>query len=145
MVGPVTRAYDRIRPLGKRKDEGETGEVGNVLDVPSLAAHEKGYVAPLSTGPSVPEFTVSADTEGARITTKQTLRNVTIELVDSHGTTVSQVVVKEVHPPKTESDEPALFPFPATAKSKDASGFRIRLASGEVHSLDYLGTWPSPY
>ncbi len=145
MVGPVTRAYDRIRPLGKRKDEGETGEVGNVLDVPSLAAHEKSYVAPLSTGPAVPEFTVSADTEGARITTKQTLRNVTIELVDSHGTTVSQVVVKEVHPPKTESDEPALFPFPATAKSKDASGFRIRLASGEVHSLDYLGTWPSPY
>ncbi len=136
MVGPVTRAYDRVRPLGKRKLEAEPSEPASVLEVPTLGAHETSYVAPLVTPP---QATFSADGSAATVTSRVPLRDVTVELIDAHGATLGKAFFKSVAPerPGAEATSVAFTPPPDPAR---VTGFRVRLASGAVYTSDTLGS-----
>ncbi len=141
MVGPVTRAYDRVRPLGKRKDAGEPGEVANVLDVPPIAGYEKSYVAPLV---MPPDASISVQDHEVVIAPSRTMRDVTVELCDAHGATLSTAFVKEAKPRKgnVEAARATFAPKQAGRSLDEARGFRFRLSTGEAYSVDSLGTWP---
>lgn len=135
MLGPVTRAYDRVRPLGKRvapaPEGGELGATGAdaPLDTPPIAAHERSYVAPSESPPVV---TVSVESRGALVEGSRALA-LTVELVDAHGQTLAEARAKAPGPTRG-SDPPSGFaPFVwVGGAAREWRSYRVRTASGAV-------------
>ena len=82
------------------------------------------------------DFKVFAKESRVQIVSKRTLRHLTLERLDAHGTMVSRIVVNEVRPVVNDSDDGEDIPFPVTAEGQDSSAVRIRLPSGEVYPLE---------
>ncbi|MBK8213598.1 MAG: DUF3160 domain-containing protein [Myxococcales bacterium] len=153
MVGPVSRAFDRVRPLGKRvlvPDADDAQPKGSpIVSEPALAAHEKSFVAPLATVPGV-DVTVTDDE--VTVTNDKAFSGGTFELVGPHGETLARAVVPKIaarprrpghedDPASSEELTEVHVPFvPANGKrSGEASTYRLRLASGEVWTSRGMG------
>lgn len=154
MVGPVSRAFDRVRPLGRRvlvADADDDQPKGSpIVSTPALAAHEKSFVAPLATVPGV-DATVTDD--AVTVTNDKAFAGGTFELVGPHGETLARAVVPKIaarpRRPGHEDDDavPAeelkevRVPFvPEKGKrTGEPSTYRLRLGNGEVWTSRGMG------
>jgi len=142
MVGPVTRAYDRVRPLGRRAPApdavpGMTGDDAP-LDTPPVAAHERSYVAPRE---APPDATIGVDAESVTVTaaSARAVGSLTVELVDAHGATLATARVPPLAPSRGSEPPAAAAPLVwAAGAAREWRGFRARTASGAVFDGDDL-------
>jgi hypothetical protein len=154
MVGPVSRAFDRVRPLGKRvlgpdADDTETN-ASPVVSEPSIAAHEKSFVAPLT---AVPDVDATVTDDEVVVTNDKAFLGGTFELVGPHGETLARAPVPKVtaRPSRpdaapedaapTEDLKEIRVPFvPVNGKrAAEVATYRLRLSSGEVRTSRGMG------
>ena len=153
VVGPVSRAFDRVRPLGKRvlvPDADDAQPKGSpIVSEPALAAHEKSFVAPLA---AVPDVDATVTDSEVTVTNDKAFPGGTFELVGPHGETLARAVVSKIaarprrpghedEPVPAEELTEVHVPFvPANGKrSGEASTYRLRLGSGEVWTSRGMG------
>ncbi len=138
MVGPVTRAYDRVRPLGRRApptDSAPDMTGGDApMTTPPVAAHERSYVAPPEAPPQA-EVEGYGSGEGVTVKTPRALGPLQIEVVDAHGQTLASARVATTAAPRGSEAPAVVAPFvwaPGARKPEWVGVLRVRTASGAV-------------
>ena len=137
MVGPVTRSYDRVRPLEARRTlEPEVAASDPAInpEVTPAAGYERSFVAPLG---STLALSANGSDDEITATSSVAMTDVTFEIADVHGATLARAFVKRIPASKDGTDPftvtEKLVPVVAGAKLDDgAHALRVRLANGEV-------------